>query len=107
MGAFVLSAMVQGNGISNVDLLKQNNTLIISMIHVGKLIRLKMEEQHLTVVWLASHLSCSRTNVYKMFERYSVDTEVLMKLSIVLDFDFFSLYSDELVEYKKTGKNRK
>lgn len=104
MGVFVLFAMVQGNGIYNTDLPKQDNTLIMSMIHIGKLIRQKMEERHLTVVWLASHLSCTRTNVYKMFERYSVDTEVLMKLSIVLDFDFFSLYSDELVEYKKTRK---
>lgn len=77
------------------------------MIHIGKLIRKRVEEQHLTVVWLANHLSCTRTNVYKMFERYSVDTEVLMKLSIVLDFDFFSLYSDELVEYKKIEKRGK
>lgn len=71
------------------------------MIHIGKLIKQKMEERHLTVVWLARHLSCSRTNIYKMFERYSIDTEVLMKLSTILDFDFFSFYSDELVKRKK------
>lgn len=71
------------------------------MIHIGKLIRQKMEERHLTVVWLAQHLSCSRTNVYKMFDRYSIDTEVLMKLSAVLDFDFFGLYSDEIWKNKK------
>lgn len=77
------------------------------MIHIGKLIRKRVKEQHLTVVWLANQLSCTRTNVYKMFERYSIDTEVLMKLSIVLDFDFFSLYSGELVEYKKMEKGGK
>lgn len=71
------------------------------MIHIGRLIKQKMEERHLTVVWLARHLSCSRTNIYKMFERYSIDTEVLMKLSTILDFDFFSFYSDELVKHKK------
>lgn len=71
------------------------------MIHIGKLIKQKMEERHLTVVWLASRLSCSRTNCYKIFEKYSVDTEVLMKLSTILEFDFFSFYSDELGKHKK------
>lgn len=71
------------------------------MIHIGRLIKQKMEERHLTVVWLARHLSCSRTNIYKMFERYSIDTEVLMKLSTILDFDFFSFYSDELLKHKE------
>ena len=47
------------------------------MIHIGKLIRQKMEERQRTVVWLAQRLSCSRTNVYKIFDKYSVDTDTL------------------------------
>ena len=31
-----------------------------------------MEERQKTVVWLSKHLSCSRANVYKIFEKYSV-----------------------------------
>lgn len=74
------------------------------MIHIGRLIKQKIEERNLTVVWLARHLSCSRTNIYKIFEKYSIDTEVLMKLSTILEFDFFSFYSDELVKHKKNRK---
>lgn len=55
-----------------------------------------MDEQHRTVVWFAKRLSCSRTNVYKIFEKYSIDTEMLAKISIILDFDFFDLYSEEM-----------
>ena len=72
------------------------------MIHIGSLIRLKMEERQKTVIWLSRQLSCSRTNVYKIFEKYSVDTETLTKISTILEFDFFSLYSD----YIKTNKNQ-
>lgn len=66
------------------------------MIHIGKQIRQKMEERKETVVWLAKHLSCSRTNVYKIFEKNSVDTDILARISIILDFDFFSLLSEDL-----------
>ena len=60
------------------------------MIHIGKLIREKM------IVSMARQLSCGRANVYKIFEKYSIDTELLMKISVTLDYDFFSLYSREL-----------
>lgn len=66
------------------------------MLHIGKLIRQKMEERQITVVWLARRLSCSRTNVYKIFDKYSLDTEVLAKISDILEYDFFSLYSEEI-----------
>ena len=71
------------------------------MIHIGSLIRLKMEERQKTVVWLAEQLSCSRTNVYKIFDKYSVDTEMLARISSILEFDFFSVYSDDIKECKK------
>lgn len=66
------------------------------MIHIGSVIKQKMTEQNRTVVWMAKQLSCGRANVYKIFEKYSVDTEVLRKLSVILDFDFFELYSKEI-----------
>ena len=72
------------------------------MIHIGEQIRQKMKERQKTVIWLSRQLSCSRTNVYKIFEKYSVDTETLTKISTILEFDFFSLYSD----YIKTNKNQ-
>lgn len=71
------------------------------MIHIGKQIRQKMEERQKTVVWLAKHLSCSRTNIYKIFEKHSVDTDILARISSVLEFDFFSLYSEDIKGNKK------
>ena len=55
-----------------------------------------MEEHQKTVVWLAKRLSCSRADVYKIFEKYSVDTDMLARISTILNFDFFSLYSEDI-----------
>ena len=65
-------------------------------MHIGKLIKEQVEIQGRTVVWLAERLSCSRTNIYKIFEKSSIDTSLLMRISIVLRYNFFKAYIDEL-----------
>ena len=67
-------------------------------MHIGKLIKEQMEKQGKTVVWLARELSCSRTNIYKIFEKSSIDTSLLMRISVVLQYNFFVDYMDELEE---------
>lgn len=73
------------------------------MLHIGELIKEKMKEQGKTIVWLSKELSCSRTNVYKILDKYSIDTELLVKISILLDYDFLSIYS----EYIRQKKNER
>ena len=63
-------------------------------MHVGNIIRQKVIEKGVTIVWLANQMSCTRTNVYKIFERKSIDTDTLVRLSHVLDYDFFRHISD-------------
>lgn len=70
-------------------------------MHIGQLIKQQVEEQGRTVVWLAKQLSYSRTNVYKIYEKSSVDTDLLMRISNVLDYDFFSVYSSRIKSDKK------
>ena len=71
------------------------------MIDIGPIIKQKLKERKKTIVWLAENLSCSRTNVYKIFNKRSVDTADLLRISDILDFDFFELYSKELKKRKK------
>ncbi|MBR2724904.1 MAG: XRE family transcriptional regulator [Ruminococcus sp.] len=70
-------------------------------MHIGKLIQDTLKEQGKTVVWFASRLSCHRTNVYKIFSKSSIDTRDLERISRILDYDFFSHYSQKLKENKK------
>jgi hypothetical protein len=66
------------------------------MIAIGKLIQNKLIEKNLTVAWLSRNIPCSRTNTYKIFSKNSIDTCTLLRISQVMDFDFFQYYSDEL-----------
>ena len=68
-------------------------------MHIGNLIKEQVKKQERTVVWLAEQLACSRTNIYKIYERPSIDTGLLLRISVLLDYDFFSLYS-KMVEDK-------
>ncbi len=65
------------------------------MIHIGKLIEEELRRQERTVSWFARNLYCERANVYDIFKRQSIDTDMLLRISIVLRHNFFCYYWDE------------
>lgn len=71
-------------------------------IHIGSLIRRRLDEKGCSVVWLARQLACSRTNVYKIFEKPHIDTDMLARISTVLEYDFFILLSKS---FRNSGAN--
>ncbi len=75
------------------------------MIHIGREIEKTLHSQGRTVTWLAEQLGCTRMSVYKMFNRESVGTLTLWKLSRLLGHDFFSEYSKSLFD-KSEGKKK-
>ena len=64
-----------------------------TFIHIGDEIHNEMMRQGRTVLWLSQQLGCNRTNIYNIFVRESISTELLYKISIALNKDFFALYS--------------
>ena len=64
-------------------------------IFIGTLIQQELKNQERTVSWLARKLDCDRTNVYNIFRRQDIDTELLMRISIILHRDFFTIFSKE------------
>ncbi len=65
-------------------------------MHIGREIQNKLLEKKITVVLFANLLSYTRTNIYKIFEKKSIDTDLLLRISIILEFDFFALYQNEM-----------
>lgn len=63
---------------------------------IGQLIKARLMERGMTVSHLARLLSCERSNLYRLFEKDSIDTRLLLRISRALDYDFFQLYSNEL-----------
>ena len=66
------------------------------MVHIGQLIKAELERQERSVAWFAKKLYCERTNVYSIFKRESIDTDLLFRISVVLHRNFFTYYADEL-----------
>jgi len=64
-------------------------------IHIGSLIKNKLEENEHTVNWLAEKIHCKRSNLYHIFNnRSSMDTARLLQISIVLQTNFFVYYCE-------------
>lgn len=68
------------------------------MIHIGHKIKEVFDAmpRRYTVVWLAEQLHCTRPNVYDIFDRPTIDTALLEKISLVLNHDFFADLSADL-----------
>lgn len=65
-------------------------------MHIGEAIKKELEKQGKTVVWFAEQLPCHRTHVYHIFKSASIDTHVLMRISKILNHDFFTDHAKEL-----------
>lgn len=73
------------------------------MIHIGEKIKEVFEATGLSVTEFARRIDTSRENVYGIFTRKSIDTDLLLKITQVLDHNFFSYYINpkEVEELKK------
>ena len=66
------------------------------MEHIGKLIKQEMERQERTPTWLARKISCERTNVYYIFKQESLQADMIERISIALNHNFFQDISETL-----------
>ena len=92
-GLFVLICVRVLGGASVEGLLQ---TVPPFMIHIGKLIEEEMMRQERTPAWLARKINCARPNVYYIFRQESLNTDLLLRISQALKYDFFQYYSNEV-----------
>ena len=67
-----------------------------SNIHIGHLIREQLKADQRSASWLAREIGCTRNHVYKIFNKPSLDAELILKISIAMSFNFFQYYSAEV-----------
>lgn len=66
--------------------------------HIGRKIKEVFEQQPsgCTVSWFARQINCHRTNVYDIFNRESIDVALLIRISHVLNYNFFADIAGEI-----------
>jgi hypothetical protein len=73
-------------------------------MHIGRRIREVLSQRHKAVTWLAKEINCERTNVYNIFMREEINTGLLYKISVILDYNFFKELSEEFMREDKQKK---
>ena len=80
--------------------------LFVTMKPSGILIKEELEKQERSITWFARKLSCDRSNIYRLFQKESIDTNLLVRISILLGKDFFSDLSDYVKEKEQLHDSR-
>ena len=65
------------------------------VVHIGQKIKTVVEEKRFPINDFAIQINKSRTVVYNIFSRKTIDTGLLQKISIVLEHNFFSYYIEK------------
>ena len=72
-----------------------------SNIHIGHIIQARLKTDQRSVSWLAREIGCSRNHLYKVFRKPSLDGELLLSISLAMNFNFFQYYTAEFIEGMK------
>lgn len=68
-------------------------------IHIGTLINHRVTESGIDISRICHFLKCEEDEVQRMYETHSLDTEILLRWSKLLEYDFFRIYSQHLILY--------
>lgn len=72
---------------------------------IGELIKKEFLKTERSVTWFARKLACDRTNIYRIFEKQSIDTDQLSRICVILKHNFFAEIAkdiEEKITVKKT-----
>ena len=72
----------------------------MKQIDIGKQIKEVFDEKGFTVAEFARRINKSRENIYSIFNRKTIDTGLLLKISEVLEYDFFKIYTSNTDDAK-------
>lgn len=76
--------------------MEKSSPAFFMALHIGKEIQRVMEQRGVSVAQLARDYGCSRIHMYRIFDKPSLDTAMLMRFSALLNYDFFRDCSEEL-----------
>jgi predicted transcriptional regulator len=61
----------------------------VKEVHIGNRIKAVLKEQGRTTVWLAKQIPCTPNHLYKVYANASINTDLLKRISEILDYNFF------------------
>ena len=74
---------------------------IQSNIHIGHLVQAQLKADQRSASWLAREIGCTRNHVYKIFNKSSLDSDLIFRISKAMNFNFFQYYTAAFLEKMK------
>lgn len=68
-------------------------------IHIGELIKLQVEGNKIDTSRICNFMNCTEKEISEMYSQKNLCTDVLLKWSKLMKYDFFRLYSQHLILY--------
>ena len=68
--------------------------------HIGKRIKAVLKEQGRSTVWLATQIPCTPNHLYKVYAHGYINTDMLKRISVILDYNFFEDFFQILIFYQ-------
>lgn len=76
-------------------------------IHIGLLIKERVNEVEIDPLRICNFLKCAESEIEAMFLQKDLPTDVLLRWSKLLKFDFFRVYSQHLILYSPPVSSNK
>lgn len=73
--------------------------MLYKVINIGKSIKELVDQKEVTMERICNFLNKDEEFVKNVYESKSVDTDILLRWSKLLEYDFFRLYSSHLILY--------
>ncbi|MDM1071454.1 transposase [Empedobacter brevis] len=74
-------------------------------IRIGALIKQTVIERGIEISRICNFMKLTKEEVEDMYNKESIDSELLLRWSKLLDYDFFRLYSQHLILYAPVKNN--
>lgn len=76
----------------------------MATVEIGQKIKEVFDHRHMKLTDFADELGTVRQNVYRIFKKRHLDTGLLLKISQVLNHNFFQYYVDQDIECNEDEK---
>lgn len=73
-------------------------------IHIGNLISQRVTERQTESMRICNFLKCNEEKIAEMYISKTLDTDILLRWSKLLEYDFFRVYSQHLILYAPSSK---
>ena len=74
-------------------------------IHIGNFISQRVIECKIDTIRICNFLKCTEEKIAEMYNSESLDANLLLKWSKLLEYDFFRIYSQHLILYAPPSAN--